>query len=368
MKGKRVLLCGIAVVLICVLALGGVLLYQNWNVDKLQRVMLEELDGNDGRYDPQSIVLRNTTKAEAKELAELLGASLRITEDGSFAVLYLPEEMTIRDVVADDENGDILSQLSIDYQVQVADLSEEEEETGMRLPSRPTYSVSDDGYAQQRYLDYLNMDGVWKSYTGNGVKVAIIDTGIDTDHPEFAGRISEHSYNVTEDKIVKDYQMDWSLIEDEQGHGTAVAGVLAASMNNGGIVGIAPDVEIIVIKAECDENGNFKRSSDLVFALYYAIERDVHVVNMSFGLGQNVFAEAVQLAYDSDIICVASSGNHGSAELRYPAADPLVIGVGALESDSWELAEYSNYGENVNIVAPGTACTAAVGEIGRAHV
>ena len=100
---------------------------------------------------------------------------------------------------------------------------------------------------------------------GAGRTVAIIDTGIDTDHPEFAGRISEYSYNATEDKIIKDYDNDWSLIEDEQGHGTAVAGVIAAAMDGSGTVGISPNVTIIVIKAECDANGNFLRTSDLVF-------------------------------------------------------------------------------------------------------
>ena len=361
MKNNRIFQCGILAALICMITLSGVLLYQNWKLDNLQQSMLQELDSGEGCYDPQSIVLRDTSKAEAEKLAEALGAQLRITQDGHFAALYLPEEMTIRDVVAEDENREILSQMSIDYQVQVSDLSEENEETGLRLPARPDYTVSDEGYGQQHYLDYLNMGNVWTSYNGKGVTVAVIDTGIDTDHPEFAGRISEYSYNATEDKIVKDYQIDWSLIEDEVGHGTAVTGVLAAAMNNEGVVGIAPNVEIIVIKAECDENGNFKRSSDLVFALYYAIERDVQVVNMSFGVGQNVFAEAIQLAYDSDVICVASAGNGSTATLTYPAADPLVIGVGALESGSWNLADYSNYGESVDIVAPGTTYTAALG-------
>jgi subtilisin family serine protease len=189
----------------------------------------------------------------------------------------------------------------------------------------------------------------------------VIDTGIDTDHPEFAGRISEYSYNATEDKIVKDYN-DWSLIEDQQGHGTAVAGVIGAPANGVGIVGMAPDVQILVIKAECDANGSFKRTSDLVFGLYYAIERDVQIVNMSFGTYslENPFAEATQLAVDSDIICVAAAGNDSTSMLSWPAADENVIGVGAL-GDGWELAYYSNYGENTDLVAPGTTYTTQMG-------
>ena len=151
---------------------------------------------------------------------------------------------------------------------------------------------------------------------------------------------------------------DWSLVDDEQGHGTAVTGVIAAGMNNGiGITGIAPNVTIITIKVECDNQGRFYNSSDLVFGLYYAIERDVNIVNMSFGGPINIYSEATKLAVDSDIICVAAVGNEATSELTYPAADPNVIGVGALAENSFELADYSNYGENVNIVAPGTVYT-----------
>ncbi len=255
--------------------------------------------------------------------------------------------------------------MSADYRVNISELSEEETDTA-RIPARPQYTVTDTEYNLQTYLDYLNLKNVWNYTRGSGITVAVIDTGIDTDHPEFAGRISEYSYNATEDKIVKDYTAadggyDWSLIEDEQGHGTAVAGVIGASMNNGAIVGVAPEVTLLVIKAECDESGAFKRTSDLVFGLYYAIERDVNVINMSFGTNYNPFAAATQLAVDSDIICVAAAGNEATASLTYPAADPNVFGVGALEADGWNLASYSNYGENVNFVAPGTVYTTKMG-------
>ena len=327
----------------------------------LRNEALEKLKRDQGQYDEQSIVLNGTSKAKAEKLAELYGAELRITKNGRFATLTLPEGTTIRDVYAMGESLKHIEEMAADYQVQISEI-EVEEESGERLPMRPQYSVSDSDYELQTYLDYLNMGNVWNNYQGNGITVAVIDTGIDTDHPEFAGRISEYSYNATEDKIVKDWNYDWSLIEDEQGHGTAVTGVIAASMNGSGIVGIAPNVNILVIKAECDENGKFARTSDLVFGLYYAIERDVQVVNMSFGTYSpvNPFAEAVQLAYDSDVICVAAAGNENTSSLCWPAADENVIGVGAL-GDGWELANYSNYGENTNLVAPGSTYTCKMG-------
>ncbi len=372
MKRKGRIILSIVLAVVIALTALFVVFYrraeQAKQLEEQRNAALEELERNIGTYDDQSIVLYQTSKANAEELASLLGAELRITKDGRFAKLTLPEGTTIRDVYADDANLEHIEKMAADYQVHIADITEEENVSEERLPTRPKYTVSDSDYALQTYLDYLNMQDVWNYYNGSGVTVAVIDTGIDTDHPEFSGRISEYSYNATEDKIVKDWtdengNYDWSLIEDEQGHGTAVTGVLAASMNGEGIVGIAPDVNIIVIKAECDENGTFKRTSDLVFGLYYAIERDVQVVNMSFGTYTNInpFGAATQLAIDSDIVCVAASGNDGTSALSWPAADPNVIGVGALAADSWELADYSNYGENTNLVAPGTTYTAQAG-------
>ena len=364
---KKWWIAGIACLLVCLLIPFCYLLRER-QLDEIRDEALKKLEWDIGQYDDRSIVLHNTSPVKAKKLAEQFGATLRITKDGRFATLTLPEGVTIRDIYAREDAHNYIEDMAADYQVQVSELNEGETEefTGKRIPARPTCSVSDSDYELQSYLDYLNMQNVWNTYTGTGVTVAVIDTGIDTDHPEFSGRISEYSYNATEDKIVKDWLCedggyDWSLIEDEQGHGTAVTGVIAASMNSGKVVGIAPDVNIIVIKAECDKNGVFKRTSDLVFGLYYAIERNVQVVNMSFGGGSLADWKApVQLAYDSDIICVAAAGNNGTSALAYPAACEKVIGVGALASDSWTLADYSNYGENSDIVAPGTTYTTLI--------
>ena len=366
-RSKKVLLTASVVLLVCCLLAVG--LFINFRrLDNLQNEALEELVERIGEYDERSIVLYGTSKAKAESLAERFGAELRITSNGRFATLTLPEGTTIRDIFANKENRWYIGDMSADYQVYTSELEEIETYVSEKLVERPYTAVADEFYSYQSYLDYLNIRSVWDTYKGSGVTIAVIDTGIDTDHPEFAGVISEYSYNATEDKIVKDYvlesgEYDWSLIEDEQGHGTAVAGVIAAPMNNGGIVGIAPEAEIIVIKAECDALGRFKRTSDLVFGLYYAIERDVNVVNMSFSTydSTNPFAEATQLAYDSDVICIAAAGNESTNMLAYPAADTNVIGVGALASNSWELADYSNYGENTNLVAPGTTYTAKIG-------
>lgn len=336
----------------------GALVYNELRLDGIQKEALQELEENKGEDAEQTLVLYDTTPNAAKALAEQFGATLRITSDGRFATLTLPEGQTVRDVYAARENRKYLPALSLDYKAKTSEMEKEP----VRKTSRPEYAVSDPDYALQSYLDYLNISSAWNTTKGSGITVAVIDTGIDTDYPEFAGRISEYSYNATSDKIVKDYTLedgdyDWSLIEDEQGHGTAVAGTVAAAMDGDGTVGIASEVTLLVIKAECDENGNFYSTSDLMFGLYYAIERDVDVVNMSFGTPENPFASATRLAVESDIVCVAAAGNDGTTALCYPAADENVLGVGALAENSWGLARYSNYGENVDLVAPGTVYT-----------
>ncbi len=354
---------------LCIGVCIGVILYREHTLDEAQREALQKIEDHRGEYDEHSIVLYDTNFGEAQALAEKFNAKLRISFDGSFATLTLPENVTVEDVYAARGNRKYIAKMTLDYQARISELPVEEEEgsDGERQPTRPQFSVSDPDYELQTYLDYLNLENAWNNTKGYGTTVAVIDTGIDTDHPEFAGRISEYSYNATEDKIVKDYLLedgsyDWSLIEDEQGHGTAVTGVIAAAMNDAGIVGIAPEVTVIVIKAECSEKGVFDRSSDLVFGIYYAIERDVSVINMSFGnILSNPYATPLRLARDSDIMCIASAGNYASSMPVYPAADENAFGIGALAEDSWELASYSSYGENVDLVAPGTTHTTLMG-------
>ena len=140
---------------------------------ELRNEALEKLERDQGQYDEQSIVLNGTSKAKAEKLAELYGAELRITANGRFATLTLPEGTTIRDVYAMDESLKHIEDMAADYQVQVSEIETEEDGDGERLPMRPQYSVSDSDYELQTYLDYLNMGNVWNRYKGNGVTVAM---------------------------------------------------------------------------------------------------------------------------------------------------------------------------------------------------
>ena len=337
-----------------------------------QKELLATLNQNEGKYDSKRIVLTNTTSKEARELNSLIGGKLRLNHGCTFATITLPEGINIKDIVNDDKYLPYISRIKADYYVDLYVEEVEEEYDEYLIP--PNY-VSHEPYynLQASYLNYLHLENTWDttlgSYPqGDKVRVAIIDSGIDYNHPDFYDKngnsiILEDSYNATEDRIVKIDPLGYEAINDEVGHGTAVAGLIAAQINEVGIQGIAPEVELLIIKAEVEEDGSFAHSSDLAFALYYAIEKDCDIVNMSFGgLDLKEILEApVSLATTSDTLLVAAAGNDHSDKPVYPAAFPNVIGVGALEKEGWEVADYSNFGDNVDVVAPGTVYTTLMG-------
>lgn len=183
---------------------------------------------------------------------------------------------------------------------------------------------------------------VWKRCQGEGIKVGIIDTGIDLTHPDLKGNIKE-TYSV----------VDGISADDDNGHGTHVAGIIAALDNDIGVVGVAPKAEIYSVKA-FDKMGRGS-VSDIIDALNWCVEHRVHVINMSFGIGTNSRAlkRAIGAAHRHKIIMVAAAGNSGARDsVIYPAKYPEVIAVAASDSKD-QAADFSSRGPEVNIIAPG---------------
>lgn len=183
---------------------------------------------------------------------------------------------------------------------------------------------------------------VWKRCQGEGIKVGIIDTGIDLGHPDLKDNIKE-AYSV----------VDGISADDDNGHGTHVAGIIAALDNDIGVVGVAPKAEIYSVKA-FDKKGR-GTVSDIIDALQWCVENKVHVINMSFGIGTNSRAlkRAIGAAHRHKIIMVAAAGNSGARDsVLYPAKYPEVIAVAASDSKD-QAADFSSRGPEVNIIAPG---------------
>ena len=182
----------------------------------------------------------------------------------------------------------------------------------------------------------------WKRCQGEGIKVGIIDTGIDLGHPDLKDNIKE-AYSV----------VDGISADDDNGHGTHVAGIIAALDNDIGVVGVAPKAEIYSVKA-FDKMGRGS-VSDIIDALQWCVENKVHVINMSFGIGTNSRAlkRAIGAAHRHKIIMVAAAGNSGARDsVLYPAKYPEVIAVAASDSKD-QAADFSSRGPEVNIIAPG---------------
>ncbi|MCF6095173.1 S8 family peptidase [Microaerobacter geothermalis] len=193
-------------------------------------------------------------------------------------------------------------------------------------------------------LPIIHSEQGWEISKGNeGVVIAVVDTGIDPAHPEFAGRLVD-GYNSIEDN---------SNVRDEHGHGTHVAGIIAAKTNNGeGVAGITWLNKIMPIKAigSSGEGSSF----DIAKGIIWAADHGASVINMSLGNYADSFVvrEAIQYAFSKDAVLVAASGNDNSSQPGYPAAYSEVLAVAATGFQDTR-ADFSNFGPYIDVSAPG---------------
>lgn len=205
-------------------------------------------------------------------------------------------------------------------------------------------------------IDRIDADLAWGGgYTGAGVKVAILDTGIDKDHidlaPDPVGGVNFQG--TRRDGSTK--SRDW---DDKNGHGTHCAGIVAAAHNSIGVAGVSYDANLYAVKV-LDNSGD-GNTSDIIQGIQWAVDNGMAVVSMSLGgFGNDVSLEnACNEAYAQGVLLIAASGNYGDGDPGnedtpfYPAAYGSVIAVGATdESDS--VASFSQTGSWVELSAPG---------------
>jgi len=173
------------------------------------------------------------------------------------------------------------------------------------------------------------------------VKVGVIDTGVDLDHYDLMP--VHNGINVINSR---------RLPYDFHGHGTHVSGTIGGRKNGRGVLGILPDVELYPIKA-FDRRGNGRLSS-IVEGIEWSIDNDIQILNMSFGTTEDnsTLKDAIAKAYEAGITMIAAAGNNSNNKIDFPAKYPEVIAVGAIDK-SKEVADFSNYGEELDILAPG---------------
>lgn len=205
-------------------------------------------------------------------------------------------------------------------------------------------SVDDPYRASQWGLDVVQADSAWEanSSMGDGVTVAVLDTGIDLDHEDLSANITG-GYNA----------INGGSYDDDNGHGTHVAGIIAAIPNNGrGVAGVAGHAKLLAVKV-MDKDG--KGTTDIIAkGVRWAADHGANIINLSFG-GYDydeLFQQAVNYAYNKGCVVVAAAGNDGVNKISYPAAFDNVLAVGAVNASD-ELASFSNVGPKVEVYAPG---------------
>jgi thermitase len=190
----------------------------------------------------------------------------------------------------------------------------------------------------------IEADWAWNMTMGNrSILVAVVDTGIDYNHPDIAANYNASGY---------DWVNNDSDPMDDNGHGTVCAGIIAAVINNSiGIAGMA-QVQIMAEKG-LDANGT-GYEDNLANAIYDAIEKGANILSLSWGGDQDsqLIHEAIQYAYSKNVLIVAAAGNQASDTKFYPAAYPEVVSVVATDQND-NLASFSEYGDWIELSAPG---------------
>ncbi|RED64230.1 S8 family peptidase [Cohnella phaseoli] len=195
-------------------------------------------------------------------------------------------------------------------------------------------------------LPEIATEAGWKLAKGNpDIVVAVLDTGVQADHPDLKGRIVK-GVNIVDPSADPN---------DDVGHGTHVAGIIAAEVNNNeGVAGMTWYTKIMPVKV-LDDTGAGSTYS-VAEGIIWATDNGAHVINMSLGnYAQAEFLhDAIKYAHDKGVVLVAASGNDNTDRPGFPAAYPEVLAVAATDPDE-SRAEYSNYGDYIDVAAPGSS-------------
>ena len=259
----------------------------------------------------------------------------------------------------------------------IAEYAEEDKPVHVSLTTNDPYLVSTGSWGQSYGdlwgLTTIGAPAAWDVSTGGGVVVAVVDTGLDVAHPDIAANVWVNAGEIPGNGIDDDgngYVDDvngWDFIgstytaptsdsvpDDQNGHGTHVAGTVAATGGNGqGVIGVAWNARVMPVKG-LDRSGT-GWSSLLASAMVYAADNGADVINNSWGgPGSSPFVrDAVAYAHGLGAVVVAAAGNDNEdAAGYYPPRYPQVVVVGSTDSSDYK-SSFSNWGSRVDVSAPG---------------
>lgn len=195
-------------------------------------------------------------------------------------------------------------------------------------------------------VDRIDAELAWSTTTADTIKVAIIDTGIDLDHPDLAANVKGGINTI----------YSWRTADDDNGHGSHVAGITAAVNNSIGVVGVGPQIDLYAVKV-LNKNGS-GYVSDIIEGIQWSMASGINVINMSLGTSSDIqsFHDAIIAAKNSGITIVAAAGNSGPGDntVIYPAKYPEAIAVSATNSTDGQ-PSWSSRGPQVDLAAPGAS-------------
>lgn len=217
---------------------------------------------------------------------------------------------------------------------------------------KATFTPNDPYFASNQYAPQkVGAQSAWDVTQGSSsVKIAIVDTGVDYNHPDLAGKVVKGADYVDDDNDPMDLNQ----------HGTHCAGIAAAATNNSkGIAGMAPNASILAVRV-LDANGSGSLA-DVASGIRYAADQGAKVISLSLGgpSSATTLQDAVNYAAGKGSVVVAAAGNESTSAPSYPGYYSAAIAVAATDRND-ALASFSNYGSWVDVAAPGVSILSTV--------
>jgi len=221
-------------------------------------------------------------------------------------------------------------------------------------------------------IDEFDFPEIWAETKGKGIKVAVLDTGVDISHPDldiqrsldFVGIRNTSWWDAGNNKVIAP-DIDYGSYTPTHDHGTHVSGIIGARDNDIGMIGVAPECEIYALRVLNEAGSGY--FTDMAVALLWCLyNEDIDVINMSIGgfYGDETFWNALKLVYDAGIPVIVSAGNEYfepdyRGYLSFPAQYDESISVGAIDSDG-DRAYFSSVGPNLDVMGPGVGILSSI--------
>ncbi|KSU89015.1 MULTISPECIES: S8 family peptidase [Priestia] len=318
------------------------------NVLQINSLSMGQTIKNQLRNDPSVFLIKHNEKTESHYIKKEVNVTFKT---------LLPTEELER--MAQEINGNIIKNLNTTIVFRSNKLSTKElieyfNRQAIVEFAEPNYlylqnqiGLPNDLLYKEQYqwnLSAIQAEAGWDITKGDEhIIIAVINTGVDLDHPDLRRRLT-NGYNVL---------LNNNFPDDDNGHGTHVSGIIASETNNHeGLAGVTWYNKIMPIKAMGAKG--YGTTFDIAKGIFWAVDHGADIINMSLGNYQHssLLKEAIDYAYNKNVVLIAAAGNENTMQPSYPAAFPNVLSVAAV-SYTGQRAFFSNYGDYIDVSAPG---------------